>query len=49
VQSLYHADLEYVLDTAVAANGADYIVTHSLTNSLTHSLQFSYLSYGRIP
>jgi len=34
VQSIYHADLEYVLDIAVAANCADYIVTHPLTPSL---------------
>jgi len=45
VQSLYLADLEYILDIAVAANGAKYIVTPSLT----HSLQLSYLCYGRVP
>ena len=37
MQSLYHADLEYVLDIAAAANCADYVVTHSLTHSLTHN------------
>jgi len=36
VQSLYHADSEYVFDIAVGANGEEYIVTHTLTHYNFH-------------